>query len=207
MDSEVRRLPFRRTPTRVHELSISSEHMTSSPVAIPQSMAESSPTSPVKPLAQFPPLSPTESRSRAPEFYGFVAWTSTYLLFCLFLLWALLPDEYILWLGVTWYPNREWALLLPSYSIVLVLLTYFSYFALALAATPAFSDMSTITDSKALLPDGNGATVNPYLAHAEPNAIPELYDIPIGLVNRVIYGRRKNNSPITAYPDPSQPPR
>ena len=68
--------------------------------------APTSPTSPVSPLAPYPPLPPTEVRSRAPEFYGFVAWTSTYLLFCLYLLWALLPDEYIISLGITWYPNR-----------------------------------------------------------------------------------------------------
>jgi len=52
---------------------------------------------------------PSESedrRSRAPEFYGFVAWTSTYLLFVLYVLWALLPDKWIEWSGVTWYPNR-----------------------------------------------------------------------------------------------------
>lgn len=33
---------------------------------------------------------------------------------------------------------------------------------------------------------------NPYIAHADPNAIPELYDIPIGMVNRVAYGPRKS---------------
>lgn len=64
------------------------------------------PTSPTAPLASFPPLPPPEARSRAPEFYGFVAWTSTYLLFVLYLLWAFLPDAAVLALGVTWYPNR-----------------------------------------------------------------------------------------------------
>ncbi|CDO70977.1 hypothetical protein BN946_scf184830.g9 [Trametes cinnabarina] len=103
------------------------------------------PTSPVSPLAPYPPVLPTESRSRAPEFYGFVAWASTYLLFVLYLLWAFLPDEYIVALGVSWYPNREWSLLIPAYGMVTVLLTYFTYFALALAGTPAFDDMSTIT--------------------------------------------------------------
>ncbi|KAI0077363.1 PIG-P [Panus rudis PR-1116 ss-1] len=168
--------------------------------------ANTSPTSPVSPLAPYPPLAPIESRTRAPEFYGFVAWTSTYLLFAVFLLWAFLPDEYLLALGVTWYPNREWALLLPSYSIVLVLLTYYTYFALALAGTPSFSDLSTITDSRALLPDGQG--VNAYLAHAEPNAIPEMCDIPIGLVNRVVYGREERSiQQQSEVPEPTQPPR
>lgn len=69
-------------------------------------MAETEPTSPVSPLAPYPPLPPSQQRSRAPEFYGFVAWTSTYLLFAVFLLWALLPDAYIEWLGITWYPSR-----------------------------------------------------------------------------------------------------
>src|SRR5258708_4962957 len=65
----------------------------------------SPPTSPTSPLAPFPPPPPAESRSRAPEFYGFVAWAVTYLLFVLYFLWAILPDEWIVWLGVTWYPN------------------------------------------------------------------------------------------------------
>jgi phosphatidylinositol glycan class P protein len=63
------------------------------------------PTSPISPLASFPP-EPDGYRSRAPEFYGFVAWTSTTIAFVLYLLWALLPDEYIVWLGVKWYPSR-----------------------------------------------------------------------------------------------------
>ncbi|KAH9833198.1 PIG-P [Rhodofomes roseus] len=155
-------------------------------------MVEKDPTSPVSPLAPFPPLPPTESRSRAPEFYGFVAWTSTYLLFCLYLLWALLPDEYIICLGISWFPNREWAILLPAYSMVLVLLTYFTYFALALSGTPPFSDISTITDSRAHLPPGGGE--NPYFAHARPNSVSQMYDIPIGMVNRVIYGSRRNRA-------------
>ncbi|KAI0659704.1 PIG-P, partial [Cubamyces menziesii] len=148
------------------------------------------PTSPTSPLAPYPPILPTESRSRAPEFYGFVAWASTYLLFVLYLLWAFLPDEYILALGVSWYPNREWSLLIPAYGMTLVLLTYVAYFALALAGTPSFSDMSTITDSKAHLPDaarGAPGAFAPYLAHARPDAIPEMYDIPLGLVNRVAF--------------------
>jgi len=56
-------------------------------------------------LHRWPP-EPEERRSRAPEFYGFVAWTSTYLLFVLYILWAVLPDKYITWIGITWYPSR-----------------------------------------------------------------------------------------------------
>ena len=74
-------------------------------MTIPSS-SPTSPTSPTSPLAPYPPIPPTEHRSRAPEFYGFVAWTSTSVAFVLYVLWALLPDEYIIWLGVEWYPSR-----------------------------------------------------------------------------------------------------
>lgn len=61
---------------------------------------------PTSPIAPFPPEPLDGYRSRAPEFYGFVAWTCTTIVFALYLLWGLLPDEYILWLGVEWYPSR-----------------------------------------------------------------------------------------------------
>ncbi|KAF9485123.1 PIG-P-domain-containing protein [Pholiota conissans] len=145
-------------------------------------------TSPRSPTAPYPwPPQPEERRSRAPEFYGFVAWTSTYLLFVLYILWAVLPDEWIVWTGVTWYPNREWALLIPAWSVMVVILTYISYSALAIRATPSFNEMSSITDSRIALPSSEDGDYNPYLASAQPDAIPELYDIPIGMVNRVLY--------------------
>ncbi|KAG2154181.1 PIG-P-domain-containing protein [Suillus bovinus] len=140
-------------------------------------------------LAPFPLEPPDERHSRAPEFYGFVAWTSTSVVFVFYVLWALLPDEYIVWLGVKWYPSREWALLLPAYSIVVVLLTYFVYFGIAIARTPAFSDPSTFIDTKAHLP-----ALDIHVNHADPNAIPELYDVPIGIVNRVVYGPHRSRN-------------
>ena len=125
---------------------------------------ESSPRSPTAPH-RWPPES-EERRSRAPEFYGFVAWTSTYLLFVLYILWAILPDQYIVRIGITWYPNRyvwlsffsvlkacltnyfkprEWAILFPSWTIIVVLLTYVVYFAIAIRATPSFDEMRAIS--------------------------------------------------------------
>ncbi|KIM70540.1 hypothetical protein SCLCIDRAFT_1206665 [Scleroderma citrinum Foug A] len=128
-------------------------------------------------------------RSRAPEFYGFVAWTSTSLAFVIFVLWAILPDEQLRYLGITWYPNREWAVLLPAYSVMLVLLTYFTYFSLALAQTPAFSDVCAFADTQAHLAASNASS--PYLQHGGINTVPEPHDVPIGVVNQVLYGPKK----------------
>lgn len=129
---------------------------------------------------------PPETRSRAPEFYGFVAWCSTYILLVVYLLWAILPDEWIIHLGVTWYPNREWAILVPAWTVMAVLFTYFVYLMLALAGTPGLDEMHSITDDYAIYPKP-GLARNVYLESTKPNAVPELYDIPIGVVNRVLY--------------------
>jgi hypothetical protein len=74
---------------------------------ISQMAEQEDPTSPLSPLAPYPPLPSPEYRNRAPEFYGFVAWTSTAFLYFVYLLWALLPDAYIEWLGIEWYPSRQ----------------------------------------------------------------------------------------------------
>lgn len=112
--------------------------------------------------------------------------------------------------------SREWAILVPSWTIVVVILTYIVYFAIALRATPSFDEMTAIsgstpltfsipsysdlkhlleTDSLVALPSSevDGAN-NPYLTSASPHAIPELYDIPIGMVNRVLYHEAHTNN-------------
>ena len=39
---------------------------------------------------------------------------------------------------------------------------------------------------------------NPYVAQARPGAIPQLYDIPLGMVNRVVYGPPPRRRPTRA---------
>ena len=67
------------------------------------------------------------------------------LAYALYLLWALLPPRALEAIGLGWYPSREWAVLVPAYTVVLVLVTYAGYFALALAGTPSFDSLSTVT--------------------------------------------------------------
>ncbi|KAG8929814.1 hypothetical protein FRC01_003737 [Tulasnella sp. 417] len=155
------------------------------------------PTSPKSPVASFPPLPPpSEAGGRPQEFYGFVTWLCTYIAFGLIILWGILPDEWIVALGITWYPSREWALLIPSYGIFLCLLTWYTYWSLAIAATPEFDDLVTFTDSYALLPEKPGPNEDsPYKEILAHDAIPEVYDLPIGLVNRRLLGKRKRPKP------------
>lgn len=50
------------------------------------------------------------------------------------------------WLWLMSFPcASEWAILIPSWTVIVVLLTYVTYFALALRATPGFDEMSAVT--------------------------------------------------------------
>lgn len=40
---------------------------------------------------------------------------------------------------------REWAILVPAWSVTTFLLAYFVYLALAIVQTPSFSEMRTVT--------------------------------------------------------------
>lgn len=164
------------------------------------------PTSPVHPVAPYPPLLATSADpshrkpvkraagGRAPEFYGFTAWLVTLLVYLLYLLWALLPDDVIRAVGIEWYPAREWAILLPAWSVVLFLTAYFVYIALGIYGTPGFSSMSALTDPRAHCPAPVATTTDSgkfssYIRFSESTAIPAPYDLPPALVNRVLYGR------------------
>ncbi|EJT97899.1 PIG-P-domain-containing protein [Dacryopinax primogenitus] len=157
-----------------------------------------SPTSPLSPIAPYPPpTSPSspasQPRTRAREVYGFTAYVGTLLLFVLYVVWAVTPDAWLERIGVEWYPNREWAILVPAWTTVVVLLTYLTYLGLALSATPSFTDLTTITDTRAHILKMEG-DVNPLLHYSRPDAVPHEFDIPLGTVNRVLYGKRPLSS-------------
>jgi phosphatidylinositol N-acetylglucosaminyltransferase subunit P len=91
-------------------MDIDAKHSNSDPVE--------EPTSPVHPVAPYPPVLAFSNDSktirqvkraaggRAPEFYGFVAWLVTLLVYFTYILWAILPDEIIKGVGIEWYPAR-----------------------------------------------------------------------------------------------------
>ncbi|KAF8609472.1 PIG-P-domain-containing protein [Ceratobasidium sp. AG-I] len=167
--------------------------------AFSTSKDDNEPTSPASPVAIYPPLLIPEDEpptGSAAEFYGFVAWLATAVLWFVYILWALLPDSIIQAAGISWYPSREWALLFPSYAVFLALLTYFTYFALAMYATPSYSDIKSITDRHAHpgIPIRSQTDVSG-ISQLAKEPIPQAYDLPIGFVNQVLYGKRRRPTP------------
>lgn len=107
---------------------------------------------------------------------------------------------------------REWALIIPCWLMLVVLLTYFSYAGLTLFLTPGLSSINLIT-GKCLLciapwdvfsdsgaddyssPRTLAMAPNPYYwKFVDPQAVPEAIDLPLDVVNAVLYPRRGVNS-------------
>ena len=84
------------------------------------------------------------------EYYGFVVYLFSSLTFLIYLLWAYLPSPFLHALGIYYYPNRWWALAIPSFITMLIV---YIYVALALYNTEVLTlpltSIETIVDEAA----------------------------------------------------------
>ncbi|XP_072159003.1 phosphatidylinositol N-acetylglucosaminyltransferase subunit P [Bemisia tabaci] len=123
-----------------------------------------------------PESTPTPTPSRAN--YGFALYLASYSAFGIFLVWAIVPDSYLHALGLTYLPQKYWALALPIHLCnTLALFAFVFYPALNLMLVPDPNDMRVITDSYALKPRGA----------PKQGGIPSVSDIPISEVCKQLY--------------------
>ncbi|GFO30651.1 phosphatidylinositol n-acetylglucosaminyltransferase subunit p [Plakobranchus ocellatus] len=127
-------------------------------------------------MAQEHSPSPTPQRA----IYGFALYIASSGLFGLFVVWAYIPDSWLHWMGLTYWPQKYWAVALPTYFCVVILLSYVAYMGLIFLQTSPLCDMSTITDSQAIYADDSPL---------HPDAIPPLRDLHISDVNKKLYDK------------------
>ncbi|KAL1920095.1 uncharacterized protein VTP21DRAFT_1241 [Calcarisporiella thermophila] len=121
------------------------------------------------------------------EYYGFVIYLLSFIAFVIYLLWAYLPEKTLHSLGISYYPSKYWALALPVWTFGLIIFVFVSFMSINLMNTAPFDSFNTITDEHAyvMLTKENydrNTNVEDY--------IPDLHDIPIGVVNAVLYQQR-----------------
>ena len=49
--------------------------------------------------------------------YAFVSWIASISVYVIFLIWTLTPEDILHSLGITYYPNKHYALNLPVYAL------------------------------------------------------------------------------------------
>ena len=90
------------------------------------------------------------AKFNATSVYAFVAWIASMVVFVIFLIWAFSPRSWFHELGITYYPSRYYAIALPAYMIVIILVINMSYIGINLLMTLEPDDMFTIRDNQAI---------------------------------------------------------
>uniref|UniRef100_A0A2C9L3F2 PIG-P domain-containing protein n=1 Tax=Biomphalaria glabrata TaxID=6526 RepID=A0A2C9L3F2_BIOGL len=96
----------------------------------------------------------------------------------LYIVWAYVPDEWLHSIGLTYWPQKYWAIALPVYLCMIIVLSYIAYTGLILINTASLTDLNTITDNHSHYED---------LTVMHPDSIPLLRDMDISVVNHLLY--------------------
>ncbi|KAJ9617268.1 hypothetical protein H2200_000989 [Cladophialophora chaetospira] len=70
------------------------------------------------------PPPPTSPKVPTHEYYGFVLYLASTLVFLIYILWSYLPSPFLHALGITYYPNRWWSLAIPAWIVMLLIFIY-----------------------------------------------------------------------------------
>ena len=118
------------------------------------------------------------------EMYGFALWALAWVFFAVYLVWAFLPEYQLRAIGMAYFPDRHWALVLPALLMAAYATTNVVYLAINLRTTPDWHEACTWTDPHAhALPDRGDWSVLPDAAVGTP----EISDLPLTLVNKMLY--------------------
>jgi len=93
----------------------------------------------------------TPAPNSARGVYGFVLYLFLRFLFCVYLIWAVIPEKWFIDVGITYLPQRHWAVTIPLFIMIVILLFGFViYPSINLCITPEAYDIRTVTDKSAL---------------------------------------------------------
>jgi hypothetical protein len=86
----------------------------------------------------------TRLESSNGSIYSFVAWIATIFAYIFFLGWALLPENVLHGIGITYYPSRYYAIAFPAYVLVLYIFILTFYVGLNLFNTLEPENLGTV---------------------------------------------------------------
>ncbi|EWS72983.1 PIG-P protein (macronuclear) [Tetrahymena thermophila SB210] len=112
------------------------------------------------------------------EIYGFVGWVGSFGMFLLYIIWGFLPDNLLNSFGIYFYPDKSWALAIPSVFVMTIIFLIVFYQFLNMAKCKPLDSYTTLQDNftrfhtkKTEIQDG----------------LPEIYDIPAPVVNNILF--------------------
>ncbi|PSS17831.1 Phosphatidylinositol N-acetylglucosaminyltransferase subunit P like [Actinidia chinensis var. chinensis] len=120
------------------------------------------------------------------EVYGFVGAISTVVATVIFLIWAYVPEPWLHHIGIFYYPSRYWALAVPTYVMVTMVLAIGFYIGLNFMVTPPPTSLNTIFDEHSREPSRFEPSVE-----GDEQPIEPLSDIGINQINDLMFNDQK----------------
>ena len=120
----------------------------------------------------------TPAPSRPRSVYGYALYIGSNILFVLYIVWAVVPEQFLNEkLGLTYWPLKYWAVSIPIWALTAVaVFVFLIYPAINMLLTPDIDDIRTIEDQYSL-----------DIMEQVPGGIPPVSDIPITEVCRKLY--------------------
>ncbi|KAH1146355.1 hypothetical protein AAZX31_15G088400 [Glycine max] len=119
------------------------------------------------------------------EVYGFVGSITTVVATVIFLVWAYVPESWLQSVGISYYPSRYWALAVPTYVMVTIVLMLGFYIGLNFISTPSPASLNTVFDEFSRDPLSLECTLE------DEKPIEPISDIGIDRINDIMF---KNNA-------------
>ncbi|XP_065039234.1 phosphatidylinositol N-acetylglucosaminyltransferase subunit P-like isoform X1 [Musa acuminata AAA Group] len=116
------------------------------------------------------------------EVYGFVGCITTVIAAVIFIVWAYTPEPWLHYLGITYYPSKYWAIAIPSFLIVTVVLAMVSYLGLNFMVTPPPTSFNIMFDEYSR--ERSTATS----LGGEERPIEPISDIGVEQINNIMFG-------------------
>mmetsp|Transcript_18171 Transcript_18171/g.20215 ORF Transcript_18171/g.20215 Transcript_18171/m.20215 type:complete len:99 (+) Transcript_18171:203-499(+) len=94
------------------------------------------------------------------------------------MVWSFLPDSMLYSLGITYFPDKYWAVALPTWILVTLATFFFWYCCINLLNTEPLDSMKLVRDDK---------SVHISELTGPPGDIPPITDVPITEANRLMF--------------------
>ncbi|CAF0780206.1 unnamed protein product [Didymodactylos carnosus] len=111
---------------------------------------------------------------------GFFLYVASLFLFVVYVLWAYIPNQWLDYIGITYYPHKYWSIVFALLVIILILSIVLCNFCINNLSVPSLDDFRLIHDRYVRLPPSN-------LFQNDIDCIPPVFDMELKYVNHVLY--------------------